>query len=132
MELTIIFAASVLLFLALLVASRSRSRSRTSNEDGAHRLGVPLAGAVSINFAGAFGTAWLAGSDLEYDEPASGDLGLYALLIAILASATLTALILSRRGRPAAALGVAALAAIPTILTYGVVLLWVSHPVLMH
>jgi hypothetical protein len=84
---------------------------------------------ASINIAGVLGLAWFAARMLFYDGVMVVELAICAGLMAILAAITAGGFALKRRGMTRAAIVLLAVAAVPTIATFGFLLYLDSHPI---
>lgn len=113
------------LLIVFAIAIAAFALLRTFGER--HRLMVPGAGTVarvvadvlaSINSAAAVGLLWFAAGMLAHDGVMVIELSICAGLVALLVGLTACGVLLGRRGMNAAALGMLAAAALPTVLVY--------------
>ena len=129
--LLIIFGVTAVMF-GVLVAIQARKRRGQNYTDAGEATEIGIAGLLSVNIAGMLGLVWFVASILVYDGVMIVELGICAVLIAVLALTTGGALALKHRRKTTAAAALLSVAALPTIAVYAFLLYLGIHPIDMR
>lgn len=117
------------LVLAALLMVDARSARGRGTLGGTKASEIALAVLASINVAGMLGLGWIAIGLLIYDGFMAVEHAILGCLMAALILLTSGAFLLGRRGKPAAALAVSAVASLPTVAVYAFLFYLDNHPI---
>lgn len=93
---------------------------------------IVFAGLAAINISGMFGLGWFVAVLLIYDGVMFVELTICAILMVVSAVITAGAFLLRHRGKISAAVALLAVAALPTIASYGLLIYLDTHPIDMR
>lgn len=93
---------------------------------------IVFAGLASINISGMFGLGWFVAVLLIYDGVMFVELTICTIFMVVLALITAGAFLLRHRGKTNAAVALLAVAALPTIASYGFMIYLDTHPIDMR